>query len=57
MWQKINSRKFYELAKTAITNSDFGFKDLQERSYLKYWSRLTIVKIENGVKNYGKDLT
>ena len=68
--KKINSRNFYELAKTAITNGDFSFKNLQEWSYLKYWSQLTIVKIENDdkdilvafvvtdvVKNYGKDLT
>jgi hypothetical protein len=34
-----------------------ALKNLQERSYLKYWSRLTIVKIENDDKNYGKDLT
>ena len=70
MAKKINNRKFYELAKTAFTNGDFSFKNLQERSCLKYWSQLTIVKLENDdkdmpvafmftgvVKNYGKDLT
>jgi hypothetical protein len=36
MAKKVNNIKFYELAKTAITNGDFSFKNLQERSCLKY---------------------